>query len=353
MIAIYDYDFVAAKRGLPPPSLAALKYSAYLKTTQQDVVYLIHDVINASAYEHIYFFSNLPMELLPKEIFLLDNITLYGEFLEPLPQIVEHMVPDITIYNNIVQERVINKVASTGRALQFLDSIYYQAYGSNGERLPLPPSSTRKRFYLYDKDFLGYPDCWEILDEIYTRVPSGIYMTSPILCHTISQFFKLREDYEKVSRGNKIILDYFVPLHQFDFYFSKYKLKLLGEITKTSEIYIYIGKNYGNNAYNEVFYIKNLFYCLNLIFSYWSRNIPIKVEMFHNEMALNPYKDIYNCIRSWANNDNMDLFLEDAFNTKKLKERKEEFLKQHYVFQSFFGKSKNDLINTRGIWKIP
>lgn len=352
MIGIMDYDFLALKRGLAPPSIAALKTSAYLKTTQKDEVHLMDSLDNAAAFKEIYFFSNKPIDDLPKEIFLLENIKIYGENLEKVPKIIEHMTPDITLYNNFVQERVLNKIASPNRAVQFLDSIYYQAYGSEGERIPLPPSMPRKRFYIYDKDFLTKENCWEILDEIYERTPSGIYMVEPIQCHTVKQFFTLREDYEKVSRANKIILDYFVPLFQFDIYFSKYKLKLLGEITKTSDIYVYIGKNYGNNAYNEVFYIKNLFYCLNLIFSYWSRNIPIKAEVYYYENALNPYKDIYNCIRSWTNNDNLDLTLDDAFNTKKLIERKETFLKEHYIFQKFFGKSKNDLIHTRGIWNI-
>ena len=70
-----------------------------------------------------------------------------------------------------------------------------------------------------------------------------------------------------VFRSNKIILDFFIPLHHFDVYFSKYKLKLLGEITKTSEVYIYLGKNYSSNAYGETFYLKNLYHCFNLIFS--------------------------------------------------------------------------------------
>lgn len=353
MIAIYDEEFAMAKRGLPPPSLAAMKTAAYLKMEQTDTVILITDLAAADNYEKIYFFSDKPLEELPKEIFTMKNIELYGKYLEPVPRIVEHMTPDITIYHNIVQSRLVQKITSTNRALQFLDSIYYQVYGSEGERLPIPPSSNRKRFYIYDEDFLGYENCWDILKEIEERTPSGIYMTKPIQCHTIKQFFTLREDYEKVSRANKIILDYFVPLHHFDVYFSKYKLKLLGEITKNSEVYVYLGKNYSANAYGEVFYLKNLYYCLNLIFSYMSRNIPIKAELFPAEDAVNPYIEIFQALRQWTNNSNQDASIQKYCVSKKAKEKLDTFLKENPAMEIFFNKTKNDLINTRGIWRIP
>ena len=353
MIAIYDEEFATAKRGLPPPSLAAMKTAAYLKTEQDDLVILITDLTNAANYDKVYFFSDKPLEDLPKEIFLMNNIILYGKYLDPLPQIIEHMMPDITIYHDVVQTRLINKITSTNRALQFLDSIYYQAYGSKGERLPLPPSSRKKRFYIYDEDFLSCEDCWNIFKEIEERMPTGIYTIKPIQCHTIKQFFTLREDYEKVSRANKIILDYYVPLHHFDVYFGKYKLKLLGEITKNSEVYVYLGKNYGANAYGEVFYLKNLYYSLNLIFSYWSRNIPIKAEMFIVEDSVNPYKEIFQALRQWTNHEDYDKTIEGFLNTKKLKPILDAFINANPVMEIFFNKSKNDLINTRGVWRLP
>lgn len=353
MIALYDEEFATAKRGLPPPSLAAMKMAAYLKTEQNDIVMLITDLTNAANYNKVCFFSDKPLEELPKEIFLMDNVELYGKYLEPLPRIVEHMTPDITIYHDVVQSRLVDKIVSTNRALQFLDSIYYQAYGSDGARLPLPPSPHRKRFYIYDEDFLQYEDCWDIFREIEERVPTGIYTIKPIQCHTLKQFFTLREDYEKVSRANKIILDFFVPLHHFETYFGKYKLKLLGEITKNSEIYVYLGKNYSANAYGEVFYLKNLYYCLNLIFSYWSRNIPIKAEMYIPSDGVNPYKEIFNALRLWTNNEDTSIKISDYLNTKKLKPKLEEFITNNPTMATFFDKSKNDLINTRGVWRLP
>lgn len=353
MIGIIDYSLLLTKRGLPPPSLAAMKMAAYLKSNQPDQVYLLHTMENIETYERVCFFSDLIIDKLPKEIFQYPNVELYGLYLNDIPLLAEHMLPDTTIYNDIVQERVVNKQVSTSRALQFLDSVYYKCYDQNGKRLPLPPSQKRKRFYIYDNDFLTIPDCWDIINEITEGYPSGIYMIQPILCHNVKQFFTLREDYEKVSRNNKIFLDYFVPLHHFETYFGKYKLKLLGEITKTSDVCIYLGKNYGNNVYSETFYLRNIFYCLNLAYSYYSRNIPIKADIYHPYDTTNPYEDVYNAIRLWINSEDYDMTLAQSFGTKKLKERMAELIEKNPAFNPFFNKTKNDLINTRGFWRIP
>lgn len=352
MIGIIDYDFIAAKRGLPPPSLAAMKMAAHLRMIQKAQVQLLTNLEQSAACEKVYFFSDKALDKLPKEIFFMANIEMYGKYLESLPKLVEHMMPDISIYKDVIQSKMVSNKTNTSKALAFLDSIYYKAYGSEGERIPLPPSPTRKRFYIYDQDFLSYEECWEIFDEIIGRSPTSIYTVHPIQCHTVKQFFTLREDYEKVSRANKIILDYYVPPHHFDVYFGKYKLKFLGEITKNSDVAVYLGKNYSNAAYTEVFYSKNIIYCLNLLFSYWSRNIPIRAEVYHPIDTTNPYEDVYNAIRAWANNDDLTVKLEESFNTKKLVEKKEQLIKQYPAFEGFLNKSKQDLIQTRGIWRI-
>ena len=353
MIGFIDYELLLSKRGLPPPSLAAMKMAAYLKSKENVQIIVLNNLETIDNFEKVYFFSDLVIDKLPKEIFQYPNVEMYGLHLSPIPLLAEHMIPDTTIYNNIVQERVNDKHTSTNRALQFLDSIYYKCYDENGKRLPLPPSDKRKRFYIYDNDFLEIPNSWSILEEITERQPSGIYMTQPIQCHTVKQFFTLREDYEKVSRNNKVILDYFVPLHHFETYFGKYKLKLLGEITKTADVCVYLGKNYGNNTYSETFYIKNIFYCLNLIYSYYSRNIPIKAEIYYPVDCTNPFEDVYNAIRLWVNSKDYDMTMAQSFGTKKLQERMQELINKNASFAPFFDKTKNDLIQTRGIWRIP
>lgn len=185
MIGIIDYELLMAKRGLPPPSLSAMKMATYLKSTQSEHVVLLQTMENIEHYERVCFFSDLIIDKLPKEIFQYSNVELYGLYLNSIPKLAEHMIPDITIYNDIVQEKIVNKTVSTSRALQFLDSIYYKCYDQEGKRLPLLPSAKRKRFYIYDNDFFSLSDCWQIIEEIVERNPSAIYMTRPIQCHTV------------------------------------------------------------------------------------------------------------------------------------------------------------------------
>ena len=186
--------------------------------------------------------------------------------------------------------------------------------------------------------------------EPYAEV---VYQDS-IVRTTVDEAKKLMEEYEKVSRSNKIILDYYVPLHQFDAYFSKYKLKLLGEITKESNVCVYIGKPYGAQAFGEVFYIRNMVYCLNLLFSYYSRNIPIKVEIYEPPLGYqNPFEELYIGIREWANNKNWDITLRASLTRiKRRKEQLNQLLEKHRIFNQFLDESKNSVKNKRGIWTI-
>ena len=116
---------------------------------------------------------------------------------------------------------------------------------------------------------------------------------------------------------------------------------------------MYLGKNYGNNTYSETFYIKNIFYCLNLIYSYYSRNIPIKAEIYYPVDYTNPFEDVYTAIRLWVNSKDYDMTMAQSFGTKKLQERMQELINKNASFAPFFDKTKNDLIQTRGIWRIP
>lgn len=355
MIGIYDYDFTlrGKGRGLPPPSIEAMKMATYLKRYEKKPYRLLTSLEQILNCEKVYFFTNQIVEEIPTEVFFYDNIEFYGEYMsEVLSPLIQHMAPDVSLYKEEIQKRIAEDKVSSAKALSFLDSIYYQAK-INGETLPVPPMSSKKKIYIYDKDFLGYEDCWEILDKIIEKRPSTIHMTEMIQCHTMKQFLFLREEYEKVSRANKIALDYFVPLHQLEVYFGKYKMKLLGEITKNSSVYIYLGKCYGAQAYNNTFYVKNILYCLNLLFSYYSRNIPIMAEIYYPKFEEdNPYIEIYKAIKSWANNEDWDIILQDSFRTKLQKEKLKQLLDKHPIMKPFFSYSKNKLKDTRGIWRI-
>ena len=125
------------------------------------------------------------------------------------------------------------------------------------------------------------------------------------------------------------------------------------EITKTAEVYVYLGKSYGAYAYYDSFYIKNIYYCLNLLFSYYSRNIPIKACTYiPTDGSLSNYLIIYKLIERWANNSNCDKTISDFARSKKEKEMLEKFVEKNPTMVQFMNRSKNSLKNTRGIWRI-
>ena len=331
-----------------------MKLSSYYKRNEpKEHIRLLTDTVQMMNCDLVYFLSNKLLEEIPDEIFMTENIKFYGKYLpDDIPNLIHHMPPDVSIYNEVVQKRLTDDKVGTAKALSFLDSIYYQAF-VNEQLIPVPPMAPKTRVYLYDKDILGNESCWKVFDSIIKKRPSTICCVETIQCHTISQFLYLREEYEKVSRANKIILDYYVPPHQFEKYFGKYKLKLLGEITTNSNISIYLGKNYGADSYTSTFYIRNIAYCINLLFSYYSRNIPIFSEIYYPPTKeLNPYIEIYKAIRSWSNSDNKDLTFEQAFRTKKQKEILQTLIEKNPIFKGFLPYSKNMLIKTKGMWRV-
>ena len=356
MIGIMDYDFCCVEKKATVPSLGAMKVYSYFRLQHQDVQ-LITTEAQLDLCKEVYFFSNKTLDNLPFEIITRENIRPYGRhFGESLTRVINHCIPDVSLYKQFIQTQLAENKMSVSKGLDILDSTYYQAY-VDGEKIPLPPSKNKKKFYIYDVDFLGYQDCWEILDEIMTRKPSCVYMLEPIQCHTIKQFFFLREEYEKVARTNQIILDFFLPQHDFDLYFGTYKLKLLGEITTSSKVSIYLGKNYGARAYKEIFYMKHFHYILNLLFSYYSRNIPISLIEYDSPPpeADNPFAALYANLISWSRSpkNKWDTKLQAALaRSQGGKEQLKYLLDTYPGFKSFMNYSKNDLKDARGIWRL-
>ena len=101
MIGIYDYDFTSKTRGLSPPCLDAMKSYAYLlKNESQQSIILDGNLNNLQNYDKVLFFSDKTLEELPKEVFRADNVEVYGRYLENVPKIIEHQIPNIRLYQH-------------------------------------------------------------------------------------------------------------------------------------------------------------------------------------------------------------------------------------------------------------
>lgn len=307
---------------------------------------------NISSYDKVYFFTEQDTINIPDNIIGNSKVEIFGKNFKDLPLEVEHHLPNIKLYQEFINEKLANEIIKPTTAISFLDSNYFCAKDQKGNWLPLPPGVFKRKIYMYDNDFLSYSDCFEILNKISKEKPSSIQFVKPLKCKTLLQFFKLREGYELLSRQNTFILDFFVPYNDFDRLFSKYTLKLLCEISKNSNIKIYIGKNYLDNVYNENFYIDNLYHTLHYLFSFLSRRIPIKICQYDYSYE-NSFLSIYQPIISWTNqSDNLNKTLEKSLRTKKQKELLQTLIEKKHDFINFFKTTKQQLYDLPGGWRI-
>ena len=62
---------------------------------------------------------------------------------------------------------------------------------------------------------------------------------------------------------------------------------------------------------------------------------------------------LFQALQQWTNHNDYDKTISSFLSTKKLKPKLEEFIANNPAMEIFFNKSKNDLISTRGVWRLP
>lgn len=299
MIGFIDYDLIMNSK-ISIPNLEIMKLSAYLKAEQNQLCRLI-DFPNEelNGYEKIYFFQETKGDI-PREH--LQNATnvefkglnftngIYLPFENPL---IDFTIPRISIYKEYLQNHLLNGT-NTKEINHFLDDTYYRMHAGK-ERLPIPPMVKRKRVFLYDVDFF-YDDWRTILDKLFEHNPTSITRIYPVVCRSISKYFELRS-YQKFSRTNVIYMDLPIPLDEMDKMFKKYELKLLGDITLSTQVYITFG---GDHVTTTAFY-KNFAYKLNVLYAFWSYGIPVKLKYVEPITGIkNPIPILSGIIENWG-----------------------------------------------------
>lgn len=168
------------------------------------------------------------------------------------------------------------------------------------EQLPIPPVYSRKRFWIFDKNIF-YPNWKEIIEKITMRNPSSIMTIHPIVCSKLSQFFDAR-NMEKIARNNTYILDIPIPLNEVKYMLKTYKNLLLAEINKTSDIYLALGGNFPTSGQ----YLKDFIYKINLLYSYWTQGIPIKIKYVIPPAGhYDPISNLSQLVERWTRNPSM------------------------------------------------
>lgn len=192
-------------------------------------------------------------------------------------EIIDYTIPRPTIYKEFLKEKY-NDGVKAKTISNVIDCTYYRMYAGKN-KLPIPPILPRKRVYLYDKDFF-YSDWEEILMAISEKNPCGIFRLHPVICHTLTEYFKVRS-FNKFARANSVILDLNIPLDDVDYMFAHYKNLFLADITKTSNVYIPLGGTLSSQAK----YFRDFIYKINLLYAFWSRGILIKLKFEKPEIG--------------------------------------------------------------------
>ena len=229
MIGLVDYNLqVSDSVHLAPPNLEIMKLATYYKQEKNQFCRLIDlDEKEVDSYEKIFFFSEDNIDVSIPSVFQRATNIEYGgtnftngEYIPFEDEIIDFTLPRPAIYKSFLKEKY-NDGIKTSVISQFLDNSYYRI-NAGTQRLPIPPMHRRKKIYIYDKNI--FCDGWEdIFTSINARGPSSIACIHPIICTSLTQYFKIRA-YNKMSRTNNYILDLGIPLTEIHYMLKNYKL---------------------------------------------------------------------------------------------------------------------------------
>jgi len=361
MIGLVDFDLQqSTSTSLLVPNLEIMKLATYYQNDKNTFCRLIDlNETELSSYEKIYFFSETSEDIRIPEQFLRAHNVIYGgtAFTKGVYIPFKDDLIDFTIARpNIYKEFLKNKYQDGIKAKvisHVLDDAYYRMYAGD-QRLPIPPIRRTKRIFIYDRDFL-HGDWQEIIQQISERKPSSIVPIHPILCHTVTDFLKLRAE-PKISRNSTIILDLNIPLDEIHYLLKKYKKIFLAEITPSSSICLSLGGSF-NSSFQ---YFKDFIYKMNLLYSLWCHDIPIKLIYIKPELGyIDALSDLSQFTVNWTNSpthNNKTLY--DRMHFRAPKQTIENIKQQYELLLKFHPQSKilflqnYDELKQRGYWRL-
>lgn len=305
MIGLVDFDLQKSDNiRTSIPNLQIMKLATYYRTEENIFCRLISlQETELSAYEKIYFFSEANRIPSVPEPFLNAKNVIYGGPAFTMGKYIpfQNEIIDYTIAKPYIYKDFLKKKYEEGEKIKningVLDNSYYRMY-ANDKKLPIPPIIPKKRIYIYDLSIF-YSDWQDILTQIADHRPSGIFCIHPIKCKTITQYKQIR-NMPKFSRTNQIILDLNIPLNEVYYLLKEYKNMFLADICNSSSVSIPIGGNYKTST----LYKKDLVYKLNLLYSFWSKGIMIKLNYQQPMIGYNdPLFNLSKKIEQWANGE--------------------------------------------------
>ena len=359
MIGLVDYDFqISTSTSLLIPNIEIMKLATYYRLEENTFCRLISlEEKELDSYEKIYFFSESARPPVVPEAFLRANNVIYGgtgftnNYIPFENQLIDYTIPKPSIYKEFLKQKYSEGVKA--KVIEHvLDDSYYRNYAGNN-KLPLSPIYPRKRVFLFDKDFF-YPDWQLTIETISEKHPASILRIHPIVCKKLSQYFELRNQ-PKIARNSHIILDINIPLEEIPYMLRHYKNLFLADIVSTSNVFITLGGTLKSCSH----YYRDYIYKLNLLYSFWSCGIPIKIRYEWPHIGvIDPVQHLSLLTEKWANGktkNDKTLVEKTTLKSKKNippeRAEKDTLIKLYPSAKNLFSQTYN-LILQRGYWKL-
>ena len=360
MIGLVDYDWLqSSKTKILVPNLEIMKLATYYRREENTFCRLLDLNDNdLSVYEKIYFFSEADEPPQIPQNFLSAKNVIYGgtaftkgEYIPFTNAIIDYTIANPFIYKEFLKQKYQDGIKAKVIS-HVLDDSYYRMF-AGAEKLPIPPIVSKKRLFLYDRNI--FANGWSnIIDEISARKPSQIIPIHPAICKKISDYFTFRE--KKFCRTAEIILDINIPLEETWYMLKKYKKMFLADLTESSAVYLILGDSFPSSFQ----YFNDFIYKLNLLYSFWSAGIPIKIKYKAPDIGYqNPLINLEQLIENWACGETKNLksindrihFRINKDKQKIIQEEKDLLIKFYPSAKDLFMQNFNDL-KSRGRWNI-
>ncbi len=360
MIGLVDLQLQSwDKPQLCPPNLEIMKLASYYQREENKFCRLINlDETELTNYEKIYIFSESKNFVTVPEAFKRASNIIYGgtaftngKYIPFENKLIDYTLAHPRIYANFLKEKRQAGLADI-EISRLLDNSYYRWRAGN-ETLPIPAILKRHRIYIYDIDF--FQEGWrELINKIIARKPSSINFIHPAHYKKISDFLEVREN-ALIAKGNDAFLDLNIPLNETNILMKHYKNRLLAVINKNSQVYLSLGGSF----HYQSDYLKDIIYKLNLLYVFWSCNIPIKIKYEEPSFGCyNPISDISKLIATWTQGETTsykcitDRIPKDKKMTEIRPEREQlRIILDRYPSSETLFRQTTETVRKGGLWK--
>ena len=360
MIGLVDLQLQSwDKPQLCPPNLEIMKLATYYQAEENKFCRLINlDETEFGGYEKVYVFSENKNYITVPEAFKRAPNVIYGgtAFTNGKYIPFENRLIDFTLARTRIYSEFLRQKRQAGLAdieiSRLLDNSYYRWHAGK-EVLPLPSVKKRHRIYIYDKDF--FQEGWRnVINRIMDRHPSSINFIHPAHYKRISDFLEVREN-SLIAKGNDAYLDLDIPLHETKILMKHYKNRLQAVIVPSSQVYLSIGGSF----HYQSDYLRDILYKLNLLYVFWSCDIPLKIKYEEPELGCyNPISDIEKLITTWTQGEtcNYKSIIDRIPKDKKLTEIRPEreqlrVILDRYPSSETLFRQTTETVKKGGFWK--